>query len=58
MWMNEAGYYGLWLGVMPWRGAPLSYHPLREGETLPPTPRLQSYPPPCETEVQGVLRTD
>lgn len=36
---------------------PLSYPPWREGETLPPYPPSKSYPPPCESEVQGVLRT-
>ena len=37
---------------------PLSYPPGREGETLPPYPPLQILPPPpCESEVQGVLRT-
>ena len=38
---------------------PLSYPPWREGETLPPYPPLQILPPPpCESEVQGVLRTE
>ena len=33
--------------------------PSREGETLPPyPPPSKSYPPLCETEVQGVLRTE
>ena len=36
--MNEAGYYGFM--VMGDAMGPLSYHPLRKGETLPP------YPPP------------
>ena len=55
--MNEAGYYGFM--VMGDAMGPLyPTTPCARARPYPPTPRLQSYPPPCETEVQGVLRTD